>query len=161
MDAARRKFLLSTLGATGTMALSNLLTTARASNAIPTVTDQHFVFAHFLGGWDAILTVDPKDPAIYDDNELKQQIRCRASYGSLGFTGDPRIFTDVDDLIFGPYIGGLADFASRISVVRGMTITSVAHGSATIHLNTGKTPAGPEQGSSIATILASILGKIK
>ena len=161
MDAARRKFLLSTLGATGTMALSNLLTTARASNANPTVTDQHFVFAHFLGGWDAILTVDPKDPEIYDDNELTvAEFGVETGYGSLGFTDDPRIFTDVDGLIFGPYIGDLADFAARISVVRGMTITSVAHGSATIHLNTGKTPAGTgARGSSIATILASILGE--
>ena len=161
MDAARRKFLLATLGASGAMTLSNLLTTARASNATPTNTDQHFVFAHFLGGWDTILCVDPKDPAFYDDQELTvAEYGVETGYSTLGFSEDPRIFTDVEGLVFGPYIGDLVDFASRISVVRGMTITSVAHGTATVHLNTGKTPAGMGvRGSSVATILAAILGE--
>jgi len=143
------------------MALSNLLTTAKASNTTPTVTDQHFVFAYFLGGWDAIISVDPKDPALYDDDELTiAEFGIETGYGKLGFTEDPRIFTDVDGLVFGPYIGELANFASRMSVVRGMTITSVSHGSATIHLNTGKTPAGEgPRASSIPTILAAVLGE--
>ena len=31
--------------------------------ATPTITDQHFVFAYFSGGWDALLALDPPLPS--------------------------------------------------------------------------------------------------
>ena len=161
MDPTRRTFLLGALGASGTLALTDLLSIAKASNATPTVTDQYFVFAHFLGGWDAIITLDPKDPAIFDDTPLTiAEYGVETGYDALGFTEDPRIETDVEGMFLGPYAQDLAEFASRMSIVRGMTVSSVAHIPAQMHLNTGKIPGGTSpRGSSIATILASILGE--
>lgn len=160
MDISRRNFLIKTMGVGGALALMDTLRLAKASTSTPLHTDRYFVFAHFLGGWDAILTTDPKDPALYDDDELTvAEYGVETGYGDLGLSSDPRIFTDVDGLILGPYIGDLENFANRISVVRGMTVTSVAHEAAQMHLFTGKTPAGTgPRASSIATILASILG---
>ena len=54
MELSRRKFLLNTLGAGSALALMDVLRIAKASNRIPPVTDRYFVFANFLGGWDAI-----------------------------------------------------------------------------------------------------------
>ena len=160
MDISRRQFLLKTMGTAGACALMDTLRLAKASTSTPLHTDRYFVFANFLGGWDAILTTDPKDPELYDDAELTvAEYGVETGYGELGLASDPRIFTEVEDLILGPYIGNLQNFANRISVVRGMTVTSVAHVAAQMHLFTGKVPAGlGPRASSIATVLASILG---
>ena len=160
MNISRRKFLMKTMGVAGAFALMDTLRLAKATSATPLYTDRYFVFANFLGGWDAILTTDPKDPELYNDTELTvAEYGVETGYSALGLDPDPRIFTDVEDLILGPYIGGLENFANRISVVRGMTVTSVAHVAAQMHLFTGKVPAGlGPRASSIATILASILG---
>ena len=96
----------------------------------------------FLGGWDAILTTDPKDPELYDDDELTvAEYGVETGYGDLGLSSD-LVFLPMSMGSFGPYIGDLENFANRISVVRGMTVTSVAHEAAQMHLFTGKTPAG-------------------
>ena len=45
---------------------------------------------------------------IYDDNELTvAEFGVETGYGALGFT-EIEDFTDVDGLVFGPYIGDLA-----------------------------------------------------
>ena len=63
-------------------------------------------------------------------------------------------------LTFGPFIGELARHAERMAVVRGMAMESVAHIVGQRHANTGRAPAGTSpRGSSLATILASLLGK--
>ena len=89
-----------------------------------------------LGGWDAILCTDPKDPLFYDDDELTVAGYVETGYSRLNLAPD-LVATDVEGLTFGPYIGNLVDFANRTSVIRGMTVTSVAHEPAQIHLNTG------------------------
>ena len=103
MDISRRKFLLKTMGVAGACALMDTLRLAKASTSTPLHTDRYFVFANFLGGWDAILTTDPKDPELYDDDELTvAEYGVETGYGDLGLSSDPRIFTDVDGLILGP-----------------------------------------------------------
>ena len=63
-------------------------------------------------------------------------------------------------MVFGPFVGErLAAFAPQIALLRGMTVSSVAHVPATTHALTGKDPAGElPRGSSIASILAGALG---
>ena len=161
MPLTRRDVLMQSLGAGGALALSQLLPLARASSS--TVTDPHrrFVFVYFLGGWDAIISLDPKDPLVYDDSaETVYGTGVQTGYGDLGFTEDPRIFTDVEDLVFGPFVGErFAALASQMAVLRGMTVSSVAHVPATTHALTCREPAGElPRGSSLATVLASALG---
>ena len=58
----------------------------------PLHTDRYFVFAILLGGWDAILTTDPKDPELYDDDELTvAEYGVETGYGDLGLSSDPQI----------------------------------------------------------------------
>ena len=161
MDSKRRQFIQGLLGTTGAMTLFDLVSIAKANTIIPPKTDRHFVFAYFTGGWDAILTVDPKDPLFYDDTESTiAEYGVQTGYGILGHTEDPRLFNDSNDLILGPYIGDMVNFADRISVVRGMTVSSVAHETALLHMHTGKPPAGfAPRSSSIATILTELLGE--
>jgi len=161
MPLTRRQVLKRALGASGALALSRVLPVARASSAIPTDPHRRFVFVYFLGGWDPILSLDPKDPEIYDDSpDTVYETGVQTGYGDLGFTEDPRISTSLEEMTFGPFVGErMAAFASRSALIRGMTVSSVAHIPATTHALTGREPAGElPRGSSIATILAAALG---
>lgn len=161
MPLTRRQVLTRAIGASGALALSRLLPVARASSATPTDPDRRFVFVYFLGGWDAITSLDPKDPEVYDDSaDTVYETGVQTGYSDLGFTEDPRIFTSLEDMVFGPFVGErLAAFAPQIALLRGMTVSSVAHVPATTHALTGKDPAGElPRGSSIASILAGALG---
>ena len=121
MPLTRRDVLMQSLGAGGALALSQLLPLARASSSTVTDPDRRFVFVYFLGGWDAIISLDPKDPMVYDDSaETVYGTGVQTGYGDLGFTEDPRIFTDVEDLVFGPFVGErFAALASQMAVLRG------------------------------------------
>ena len=108
-----------------------------------------------------MLALDPKDPSIYDDNAATiNEFGVETGYSKLGLGADPRVFGSVENMIFGPYIGELYEFAPRISLVRGMSMSSLSHQTATRHALTGRVPAGNSvRGSSVATILASVLGE--
>lgn len=162
MPLTRREVLTQSLGVGGALALSHILPLARAASATPTDPHRRFVFVYFPGGWDPIITLDPKDPEVYDDTQATiLSTGVQTGYGDLGFTEDPRLFTDVEGMVFGPYLGErLAGLASRMAVVRGMTVASVAHVPAIVHAITGREPAGElPRGSSIPTLLASALGQ--
>lgn len=161
MNWTRRNMLRGALGAGGALALSNWVRLAKAGSALPSTTDRYFVFAVFSGGWDPQLALDPKDPSIYNDTASTiSESGVETGYSRLGLGSDPRILSDVDGLVFGPFIGELSTFAPRISLIRGMSMSSVSHQTATRHALTARVPAGNSvRGSSVATVLASVLGE--
>lgn len=140
---------LAAFGAPGIRALG-------ASDAI--ASDQYFIFCYFQGGWDLLLGLDPRDPAVFR-NDTRKLTGIQTGFELLpGHASLVR--TSVDDLVFGPYIGALADHAERLVVVRGMSMDTLTHEVGRRRFLTGRPPAGlAAQGSSIATILASYLGK--
>jgi len=163
MHPTRRQVIQGSIGVAGAAALTSLLPIARASSTEPTDPHRRFVFVYFLGGWDAILTLDPKDPEVYDDTEATiLSTGVQTAYTQVGARiDDPRIFTDVEGLVLGPYMGELLPtLASKLAVIRGMTVTSVDHIAGALHAVTGRAPAGLlPRGSSLATILAAALGE--
>ena len=63
-------------------------------------------------------------------------------------------------MTFGPYIGDLAQLSNQLVLVRGMSMSSVGHSSATKHALTAKVPSGESvRGSSVSTLLSSVLGE--
>ena len=99
MHPTRRDILTQSIGLGGAMALSQLLPVARASSAVPTDPHRRFVFVYFPGGWDSIISLDPKDPEVYDDSsETIYETGVQTGYRDLGFSEDPRIFTDVEGI---------------------------------------------------------------
>ena len=128
--------------------------------ASPTVTDRYFVFAYFSGGWDELLALDPRDPDLFNE-ETEVSTGINPAYDTIPRLdeADYLIPTSVDGLTFGPYIGGLADHADKIAVIRGMAMEAVAHQVARRHVLTGIRPAGTTvRGPSVATLLATMLG---
>lgn len=161
MKLSRRNMIRSVLGTGGAFALSDLVRVAKAESTTPLHPDRYFVFAVFSGGWDPQLALDPKDPSIFNDSTSTiDETGIQTGYSRLGLGSDPRVHTSVEEMVFGPYIGELHEFAPRISLIRGMAMSSVSHQTATRHALTARVPAGNSvRGSSVATILASVLGQ--
>lgn len=137
--------------------------------AIP---DRYYIFCYFSGAWDILLSLDPRDPAIFHNGNISTT-GIQPGYDLLGFTSDPRrgagmpgggflhdTHTD-QQAFFGPYMGDLIanpDLASRLLVIRGMSMDTLTHQVGRRRFLTGKQPAGLNaRGSSTDTWLASRL----
>ncbi|MEC9389298.1 MAG: DUF1501 domain-containing protein [Myxococcota bacterium] len=163
MTTNRRDFLkLASLGA----AVPSVGLLPRVLHAAtPTETDRYFVFAYFSGGWDVLLSLDPRDPDVFT-SQAAASTGIQPAYDQLRGLDESDFLTPstVEGMTFGPYIGALADpvvgHADKLAVVRGMTMESVAHQVARRHVLTGIRPAGTAvRASSVATLLAFLLGE--
>lgn len=159
MRIRRRTFLELAAGAGLFAGASGLSRALRASQ--PTVTDRYFVFAYFGGGWDVLLSLDPRDPDTFTF-ERAGETGIHPAYETIPTlrASDWLTDTSVSGMTFGPYIGALAQRAERLAVLRGVAMESVAHEVARRHALTGRAPAGSSvRGSSVATWLAALLGE--
>lgn len=160
----RRRFLkqaaIAGAGAMGISALGasshTMLELARAAGEA----DHHFVFAYFSGGWDVLLSLDPRDPEIFtDDEEVVQTNRIQLGYSTLAKSAVQRTRIGGEDAILGPYAGSLAEHADKIAIIRGLSMETLTHEVGRRRFITGKPPAGLlARGSSNATWLAAQLG---
>ena len=149
-----RRQLLAGLALGGTACFSGLPGLVRAAED----SDRYFIFCYFNGGWDLLLSLDPRDPDEFRD-DLKKSTRIELGYSGLSSSYRENVETSVEGMVFGPAIGDLADHAERLCVVRGMSMDTLTHEVGRRRFITGQQPAGLQaQGSSIATVLASQLG---
>lgn len=119
--------------------------------------DLHYVFAYFGGGWDILLSLDPRDPATFTNDNVRNTL-IQPAFDLLD-AGDSRLI-EAGGITFGPYIGDLAQHASKLAVVRGMSMETLTHEAGRRRFITGKPPSGLQaRGSSAATVLAARLGR--
>ncbi len=136
----------------GPTALSKL-----AMGAGPEGPDLYYVFAYFSGGWDILLGLDPRDPALFNA-ENERETRIQPGYDLL--VGSDGQLVRRGDMTFGPYIGDLADHADKLAVIRGMSMETLSHEAGRRRFITGKPPSGQlARGSSIATHMAAKMGE--
>jgi hypothetical protein len=168
----RRGFLraLATSAAFGAGALA----AARLSKLAPALAapaavapDDFFVFVHAAGGWDVTLLTDPRnehrgiiDPATTENTDTRE-LRL---WVDAPFDGDVKTFAPVQPKgsshAFGPGIGGLVDFADRLTVVNGLAMNTVSHPDGSAYAATGRhLVGGRAPASSVDTMLANELGR--
>ncbi len=156
---SRRSFLRNAVGAGAAGMLGGLGTwksVARASTM--SGADHHFVFAYFSGGWDILLGLDPKDPAVYNGGNMSTT-RIQPAYELLNGSDGQMVRTS-SGLEFGPFIGDLANHADKMAVIRGMSMETLTHEAGRRRFITGKPPSGLlARGSSAATFFASEFGE--
>ena len=158
----RRNFLqgLGTSGAglsLGGLSLSGFANLAHASQRTVVDPEHYFVFVVFSGAWDPILALDPRDPSVFT-NDVLPDTQIQTGYDLLDLGSDPRVVTP--EMTFGPYIGDLAQLSNQLVLVRGMSMSSVGHSSATKHALTARVPAGESaRGSSVSTLMSALLGE--
>jgi len=155
----RRNLLFGSMGAAGLLSfgLPGAVRLAHASST-PSVTDRHFIFCYFSGGWDILLGLDPRDPGDFPD-ELATETLIEPGYGNLRVDGIDPTPQLVGSTLFGPFIGDLADWVDRLCVVRGMSMDTLTHEVGRRRFLTGKPPSGLlARGSSLSTVLSALLG---
>jgi uncharacterized protein (DUF1501 family) len=157
-NISRRAVLQGALlgGGLATFGAGNLVRLAEAQDN-PDVPDQYYVFCYFGGGWDVLLSLDPRDPRQFNNANMLET-RIQPGYELQG-AGD-RDIIEAGGLQFGPYIGDLVRHVDRMAVVRGMSMDTLGHATGKRRFLTGKPPSGLQaRGSSGATWLASRLGR--
>lgn len=145
--------------------LGRLAWAAEASGSkTPTVTDRNYIFVYFAGGWDILLGLDPRDPAVFHDGKLATT-QIQPGYELLDDPpGGGKLVQAKDKagkpVVFGPYIGDFAKHLDKIAVVRGMSMDTLTHEVGRRRFLTGKPPSGLlARGSSGGTWLAGMLGE--
>lgn len=159
----RRSALLASLaagaGAASFGGLSPLTRLAQAGE--PEQEPRFFIFCYFGGAWDILLSLDPRDPALFHEGNLTTTL-IQPGYDQLDTEDTGHItqpFTTPNGLFVGPYIGDLAAHDDKLCIVRGMSSETLTHEAGRRRFLTGKPPSGLQaRGSSSATWLASLLG---
>ncbi len=116
--------------------------------------DRYFVFAYFEGGWDHLLGLDPRDPAVFTDDVVRET-GIEPGYGLLpaAFSRSP---IDAGPFALGPCAAPLVPLADTFSLVRGINMATLTHEVGRRYFITGRPPSGlTARGSSIATLAAA------
>lgn len=158
---ARRSLLKAAAGFTGANLFGGLSFKAFAQATALAPADHCFVFAYFFGGWDVLLSLDPRDPDVFTADRLSET-RIIPGYSLL--STDSSFPTTVvqpvgSNIAFGPAIGRMQNHFDLMAVVRGLNMATVAHEVGYRYFLTGKEPNGASaRGSSTAT---EIVGQMK
>ena len=92
----RRRFLLSGLSAGAGLSalggLSPIIRLARASEGSAAVGEKHryYIFCYFGGGWDVLVTLDPRDPAVFTKSAIPDTKTAAPGHGLAGRNGFER-----------------------------------------------------------------------
>ncbi len=140
------------VGAAGGLgALSHLAAQTTATE------DKFYVYAYFSGGWDTLLGIDPRDPAVFNEDNVGQT-RIMPGYGNQAaaqYQEAPRNAPGTE-ILLGPAARPLDAVADRLAVVRGMSMDTLTHEVGRRRFLTGKPPSGLNaRGSSGSSWLAA------
>jgi hypothetical protein len=133
------------------------LTPSRWARALgPNDPDLYYVFAYFAGGWDVMLSLDPKDPTRFGPENVASTL-VQPAYEQL--EGSEGRLVEVGGRFFGPHIGELARHGDKLAVLNGMSMETLTHEAGRRRFLTGKSPSGLlARGSSASTWLAAHYG---
>lgn len=152
---SRRQLLLRTATGLGALALPGTLLRGLARAAVDL--DRYFVFLYFEGGWDHLLGLDPRDPAVFTNADVGET-GIQTGYELLP-AQFPKAPIDAGPFLLGPAVGELAGVTDLFSIVRGINMATLTHEVGRRYMLTGRPPAGTvARGSSVASIAVSQLG---
>jgi uncharacterized protein (DUF1501 family) len=160
----RREFLGGLTTALGVFALNGMSPMERlayaAENAANEYKDRYFILLNMYGGWDLLLTLDPRDPSVFTESQ-KANTLIQPGYQYLQTLppgGAPVVDTSLG--LLGGFMGDMLNHTDKMAIVRGISMDTLAHATAFRRLLTGKAPVGLEyRGSSFDVWAASLLGK--
>ncbi|MCB9529496.1 MAG: DUF1501 domain-containing protein [Myxococcales bacterium] len=156
MPINRRDFLWRTGLAAGALTFGGTSLFGRIARAAGEQ-DHYFVFAYFEGGWDILLSLDPRDPAEFTDAVVRDT-GIQPGYALLPPQYSRRPI-DAGPFMLGPCVGELAQLGDLFSVVRGIDMSTLTHEVGRRYFITGQRPSGlTARGSSVATLAAAAVG---
>jgi hypothetical protein len=120
---------------------------------------RNFVFCYFGGGWDLLISLDPRDPGKFTDSRMRET-KIQLGYERLGdmYKKEP-IQPEGSNIDFGPAMEPMARHFDKMCIVRGMTSGTVAHEVGRRFFITGQSPSGLNAtGSSVSTRIVAQQG---
>ena len=167
LSLPRRTFLKAAAGFGGAQLFGGLTFQAFAQATGLAPADRCFVFAYFSGGWDVLMSLDPRDPNTFTPERISET-RILPGYNLLStdpsfptdmVTPDPKPGVGPSNIQFGPAIGRMADHYDIMAVVRGLNMSTVAHEVGLRYFLTGKEPNGSAARGSATAV--EIVGQMK
>ncbi|MEM1010274.1 MAG: DUF1501 domain-containing protein, partial [Myxococcota bacterium] len=103
---------------------------------------RNFVFCYFSGGWDILLSLDPKDPEKFPESKIPQT-KIQLAWDRLP-SEYPRtlIQPSGSNIVFGPIMETFAKHYNKCCVVRGVTSRTLSHQAGRRFFFTGEQPTG-------------------
>jgi len=148
---------------------------ARAQNRPTTrpgqpLEDRYYVFCLFNGGWDILLSLDPRDPAVFTPQAARatgilpgyDMLRTEPNGNGVYLPNRLALAGSDQRAAVGGYLGDLLSPQNidDICIVRGVNMNTLAHDVGRVRARTGRPPAGNlPRGSSAATWLAHHYGQ--
>ena len=123
--------------------------------------DRSFVFCYFRGGWDCLMSLDPRDPATFTDSR-RDETRIELGWDLLPAAyGREILQSNGSNIPLGPVGGALLPHADKMMVVNGISMDTVAHDVGRRYFITGQKPAGSNAvGSAMPTRIAAQQGDV-
>ena len=166
MQHNRRAFLKTlSLATTGTMLMGPWdMHTVNAATKYP----RNFIFCYFNGGWDQLLSLDPRNPKTFTDSSAdikKYQVELGYKRLATKFEDGSTLPRNIirpsgSNISFGPAMAPFAKHYNQSCVVRGVMMDTVAHDIGRRYFVTGEMPAGlAAKGSSWGTRIVAQEGE--
>ena len=128
------------------------------ANSGPADDEYYTIFCYFNGGWDILLSLDPRDPGVFTAGAI-QTTGIYPGYELLEGS-DGQLLEGPGGSIFGPYAGELLPWLNDMTIIRGMSMETLTHVAGMRRFLTGRPPSGLQaRGSSIGTWLAAAKGE--
>jgi hypothetical protein len=166
----RRSFLASLGLGTAAVVLGGVGGLPRRLRAVEPARDRLFVFAYFEGGWDVLLSLDPRDPATNDPRQSGIDLgwaKLPRRFATMGWDGPGagRGLVEVPGAVagavraFGPAIGGMRRHHALMCLVQGVNMETLTHEVGRRLFLTGRQPLGlAAQGSATPTLVTAQQG---
>ena len=159
-----RRDFLSGLGASaglsalGGMHLFNHPARA-ADDVLDPLPDRYFLVLEIYGGWDLLLSLDPRDPAVFTQDNIGQTL-IQPHYSHLLTPPAAGVVVDTQLGLLGGYMDETLAHLDKVCIVRGMSMETLAHATARRRMATGRVPDGVELNhTTIDVWLSAWLGK--
>lgn len=159
MSTIHRRQLLQALGiGAGAFLLPSALSPKKAFAAAPS---RSYVFCYFRGAWDILLSLDPRDPAVFTEAR-KAETKIELAWDQIP-NNYPRtiIQPNGSNIPLGPVMGGIAPHYEKMCVVNGISMDTVAHEVGRRYFITGLPPRGTTAaGSAVPSRIAAQQGDL-
>ena len=90
--------------------------------------DHYFVFYEYPGGWDVLLSWDPRDPAEFTPAKMGET-GIYPAYEKLLYTPPHGIYVDSALGMLGGFVGDLRlkKYTDKLAIIRGVNMETLSH----------------------------------
>ncbi len=158
MKLDRRQFLKSLAVGTGVATAGTLGWLDRLRADTSSVTRKRFVFVEFVGAWDTLLGLDPRDPTEFsEENVASTGIQLGHHLLASKYQSTP--LKTVAGITFGPAVpDNFAALAPKLCVGRGFSMDTLSHDVGRVYWSTGRQPAGVNP--TAPSVASQIIGQL-